>query len=119
MSSEVIHWGSAQLIWTGEHYQLEMSAALDQSPANWLHLNLAQALSPVFGSGVEVAVTPAQRSAHGFESFGVIAIHPVKRPFPNAGAVHKALTDAVDQAYAEAAVAERDANNWLPQLRTG
>jgi hypothetical protein len=117
MSAEVIHWGAAQLLWTGRDFQLEIPAALDVGPANWLNLNLRDQLEPALQARASVEVRPGRRSQGGWADFGVIVIHPLKQPFPNVGVIHKTLSEAVDQAYAEAEQAGRDANDYVSQIR--
>src|SRR5579862_6619301 len=108
-AAERIQWGAARLLWTGgDDFQLELPAAIEVGPANWLNVNLGRLLSAGLNSRVQAEVTPARRSNGGFSDFGLIAIGPLRRPFPMPGVLHKTISDAVTQAFAEAEAAEAD-----------
>lgn len=92
-ASDAIHWGAARLIWTGQDFQLEIPAAIDVGPANWLGHNLRDHLEPALGARVAVEVTPGRRTEGGWNDFGLIAIHPLTTPFPNVGVIHKRRRD--------------------------
>jgi hypothetical protein len=99
------------MIWTGEDFQLEIPAALDTAPANWLNCNLHTLLERSLLANIAVEVRPGRQSEGG-----LIALHGLRPPLPSVSVIHKIVSDAVNQAYAAAQEADGEAGAYLQQL---
>jgi hypothetical protein len=123
-NTERLQWSRAEIRWEGnDEYLLDVPHYIDSWPAQWLHRNLDGRLRKAdpewtaLGAAVSLA-TPTHKPGSGHPTEpGYITVFHLWLPFDNAAKLRREIEAAVEESYAVANAALKQADQILGDLR--